>query len=100
MKAINHQEIIDIVFGGASSQTSFIAWPWQGIPWPKPLSEMGDAYQYDPAGAQQLLDAAGVGEVSVPILFIGEITPGAGDPTGNPYVTIRAEGPEGGRHRA
>jgi len=81
------QDIIDTVFGGAGSQTGYIAWPFQGLPWPKAGSEMGPYYsKYDPQAAKQMLDAAGVGEITVPIQFLGQITPGTGLAVGDPYV--------------
>ena len=84
--AVNNQDIIDTVFGGAASQTGYVPWPWQGIPWPKPLSEMGEWYRHDPAEAQKLLAAAGVGDVKIPLIFIGELGPGGGFATADPYT--------------
>ena len=86
-QAVNRQDMIDTVFGGAASQNGFIPYPYQGLPWPRTIEEMGQWYKFDSAAARQLLDAAGVQRnTQVPLLYQGQIAPGAGTATGNPYV--------------
>jgi peptide/nickel transport system substrate-binding protein len=85
--AVDKQEMIETVFGGAASMQGFIAFPYQGLPWPQTIEEMGEWMRFDPAAARQLLDAAGVEEgVSVPMLYAGQISPGGGNATGNNWV--------------
>ena len=63
-KAINRQEIIDTVYFGAG----FIAPPVSvpGPDWLLPDAEVDDLLGFDPQGARQLLDAAGIDELRIP----------------------------------
>ena len=85
-KAVNRQDIIETVFGGAASMNGFIAFPYQGLPWPRTIDEMGEWQKYDVAAARQLLDAAGIARgTTIPVLYQGQVA-ASGGATGDAYV--------------
>jgi ABC-type transport system substrate-binding protein len=84
--AVDRQDIIDTVFGGAGTPQGWIAWFWRGRVWPETWDEMGQWYKFDPQQAKQLLQAAGVQTpVTVDLRFTGQVNPG-GNLLGDPYV--------------
>jgi peptide/nickel transport system substrate-binding protein len=85
--AVNSQDIVDTVFGGAATAKDWIPWYYRGRAWPEAFGEQGVWQKYDPAQARQLLQAAGVQTpVKIDLTFSGQVLPGAGTVTGNPYV--------------
>ena len=81
--ATNRQKIIDVIFGGGATARSWLPWFMRGLAWPETFDEMGENYQYDPAKARALLDAAmGDEEISTTLKFSGEINPSTGRAAG------------------
>jgi peptide/nickel transport system substrate-binding protein len=85
--AVNRQDMVDTLFGGAASAHDWIPWYYRGRFFPETFDEMGPWYKYDPAQAKQLLQAAGVQTpMKVDLNFAGQVLPGTGTSTGDPYV--------------
>jgi ABC-type transport system substrate-binding protein len=85
--AVNRQDIVDTVFGGAATAHDWIPWYYRGRYFPETFDEMGQWYKYDPQQAKQLLQAAGwQSGTKVDLYFSGSILPGTGTTSGDPYI--------------
>jgi ABC-type transport system substrate-binding protein len=85
--AVDRQDIIDTVFGGAATPQGWLAWFFRGRVWPETYDEMGQWYKYDPQQAKQLLQAAGFQTpVTVDMVFAGQVSPGTNSASGDPYI--------------
>lgn len=59
--AIDRQKLIDDAYGGAAVPANLVPFDAMGMDWPPTIPELGDAYQFNPQKAKDLLAAAGYG---------------------------------------
>ena len=84
--ALDRQDMIDTIFGGAATMRSFLPWMWAGLAWPKTIEELGEWNAYNPSEAMSLLESAGGPPPKFDLGFVGQVLPGTGAATGDPLI--------------